>query len=202
MGETARLALPRWAALLINIVGYQAGWTACVLFAARGLPLAGVTVAAGLLLLHLLLTPAPRRDLLLALLFGAVGFVADTLLGLLGVLHHGGTGAWAWLAPPWLVAIWALFATTIHVTFAWLMGRPLLAAVLGAVAGAAAYLGGARLGAVTLGLSEPAAAAAIALEWALAFPLLLVLARRIEARRLATRYVAAASVTPTTEQQA
>lgn len=60
----------------------------------------------------------------------------------------------------------------------WLAHRPALAVAVGAVGGPLAYLAGARLGAVTLRPTEAGALVAIALEWAVALPLLLFLAGR------------------------
>jgi hypothetical protein len=55
----------------------------------------------------------------------------------------------------------------------WLSGRYALAAVLGAVAGPLSYLGGERLGAITV--ESPLA---IGIEWAIATPLLVYLKER------------------------
>jgi hypothetical protein len=60
-----------------------------------------------------------------------------------------------------------------------LRGRPALGAVLGLVGGPLAYLGGEKLGAVALVQPVPALAA-LAVVWALATPLLLALALRLE----------------------
>jgi hypothetical protein len=72
-----------------------------------------------------------------------------------------------------MLALWVNFALAID-ALAWLGRRPVLAAMLaGAVGGPLSYLAGARLGAVTLGPSEPVALAAVAVVWMVAMPLLL-----------------------------
>jgi hypothetical protein len=81
-------------------------------------------------------------------------------------------------APYWMVALWALFATTLNESMRMLQTRPWIAAAFGAVGGPLAYYAGARMGA--LDLVQPAAMlAALAVGWALATPLLLSLARRL-----------------------
>ena len=62
---------------------------------------------------------------------------------------------------------------------AWLQPRPALAAVLGALAGPVTYVGAARLGAAELLLPLPQVGALVALEYALALPLLLLLSRGV-----------------------
>ncbi len=37
--------------------------------------------------------------------------------------------------PPWILALWALFASTLNASLGWLQDRLLLAAVLGALSG-------------------------------------------------------------------
>jgi membrane protein implicated in regulation of membrane protease activity len=59
----------------------------------------------------------------------------------------------------------------------WLAGRPLLAAALGAVGGPLAYFGGVGLGALAFPGGLAWALALIAVEWAIAMPLLLGLNR-------------------------
>ena len=64
--------------------------------------------------------------------------------------------------PYWILAMWALFATTLNASLGWLHGRPALAGALGMLSGPLAYWAGARLGAIEL--VQPAAAlAALAL---------------------------------------
>ena len=99
-----------------------------------------------------------------------------------GVLQFH-TGAFiAGVAPHWILALWALFATTLNVSLSWLRGRWLLAAVLGAIAGPLSYWGGAKLGALVLVQPLPAVVA-MAIEWAIAMPLLMRLAQRFDGVR-------------------
>jgi non-ribosomal peptide synthetase component F len=76
-----------------------------------------------------------------------------------------------------MVALWAMFATTLNVSLRALRARPWLAAALGAAGGPLAYYAGARLGALQLA-DFHAGLAAIAVGWAWLTPLLLASARR------------------------
>ncbi|MEF8793087.1 DUF2878 domain-containing protein [Thiohalorhabdus sp.] len=165
--------------LLFNLGVLNAGWFACVLGNAYGVPLVGPAVVAVLLAAHLgLMAPELRwREVAILLLAGAVGYAGDSALVMadaIGFDPGSGPGAPTKL---WMVAMWLNFATALNSALYWLAGRPILASLLGAVGGPLAYLGGARLGALVFPAGDGWALVLIALEWALAMPLLLALNR-------------------------
>ncbi|RPH93665.1 MAG: DUF2878 domain-containing protein [Lysobacterales bacterium] len=168
--------------LVVNFVAFQLGWFACVLGAAKGLPWAGVLVVLAVIALHLARVRRPLPELRLVGLAMALGLLVDSLLLATGWLSYP-TGLWLpGLAPYWIVAMWGLFATTLNVSMGWLRGRPLLAVLMGAVGGPLSYLGGEKLGGIEL--TEPVAAmAALAVAWAVAMPLLMMAAERLDGVR-------------------
>lgn len=168
--------LPGW---LANLVAFQAGWWAVVLTAAAGRPLAGMAVVGLLLAWHLLRVRPYASEVILIGLAALAGLAFESLLQASAWLSFSGGGLAEWLAPLWLAALWANFATTLNVSLRPLRGRPWLAAGLGAVGGPAAYWGGAELGAMTFH-APGAGLAALALAWALMTPLLLSLAARLD----------------------
>ncbi len=171
--------------LLVNFAAFQAGWFACVLGAANGWPLSGALAAAAAVALHLFLSRRPRRELVLIAAAMAIGAAWDSAVIATGLLAYPAGQAAPELAPWWIVAMWALFGTTLNGSLAWLRRRPLLAALAGAIGAPLAFLAGARLGAVQL--VEPLAALALqAAGWALLLPLLGSLAAQLDGYRLAT----------------
>lgn len=168
-------------AVAANFILFQAGWFACVLGAARGFPWQGALVAlliAGFIVLR---SRHPRGELALVAAAALAGFAFDSVLALTGWVDFEGAVPAPLLAPVWMVALWALFATTLNVSLRWLREWPALGVLFGAVGGPAAYYAGEQLGALQfadplLGLT------AVAVGWALATPLLFALARRLEAR--------------------
>ena len=78
-----------------------------------------------------------------------------------------------------MVALWAIFATTLNVSLRSLRPHRWLAALLGAIGGPVAYYAGARLGALEFGTPAPALAA-IGIGWAILTPALLGTARRLD----------------------
>lgn len=165
---------------LATFVALQIGWFACVLGGARGAPWLGPAVVAVLVGAHLAASDAPRHELAAVAAVALLGTAADSLQSRLGLLVFAGAtgGPAGWLAPPWIAALWAHFATALRGPLAALDRRPLAAAGLGAIAAPPSYLAGARLGAVTLHPEVWPSVAAIALEWAILLPLALRLANR------------------------
>jgi len=165
--------------LLLNFAAFQAGWFACVLGAARGMPWLGPLVVLVVVALHLRLSRRPLRELQLVLMAAALGLVIDSLLLSTGWLAYP-SGLWLpGFAPYWIVAMWALFATTLNVSLGWLHGRTALAAALGAVGGPLSYLAGEKLGGIAL-VNPTAALLALGVAWGLAMPGLMRLASRFD----------------------
>lgn len=156
---------------LVQFVAFQALWFAAVLGAARGQAWLGLLALVPYLALHRLALGVDARGLLRAILLGLAGAALDGLLAALGLLAYPGTdGAWALPVPPWIVSLWIAFALLPSASLAWLAPRPGLALLLGALGGPLSALGrGLALG-------------VLALEYALATPLLLKFAPRPAAR--------------------
>ena len=158
---------------LLNFAMFYLGWFACVAGAARGQLWMGPAVVAALLLIHLSFAPNRFREARLIVVVGLFGFTLDTLQASVGLYAFTSTSVAPWLCPPWMVALWMIFATTLNGSMAWLAGRPVLAGLLGALCGPASYVAGARLGAIELHVNALASVTGIAIAWALAMPTLL-----------------------------
>ena len=163
---------------LINAVGFQAGWWACVAGVGLGLEIESIVFCAVLAGLHLYASPAPRQECLLAVLTVIVGIGVDSLLQHLSIIQFDGK-ALDPLSPFWLWALWGIFALTLNSSLAFLQRQSLiLSAILGLAFGPLTYCAGAQLGAATLDATLPHLLA-LALAWMLTLPLLVLAAQRI-----------------------
>ena len=160
--------------LIANIVFVQAGWFACVLGAAHGLPWLGTLGMVVILAWHLSRAPRPLLELRLVAATVALGIVLDGTLLASGAVKFPNGQWFTLLTPHWMMALWAEFAISLNVALRWLKYRPGLAAALGAAAGPMSFLAGMRLGAVQI-LHPTLALALLALGWAVLMPLLLAL---------------------------
>ncbi|MBL8858342.1 MAG: alpha/beta fold hydrolase [Planctomycetes bacterium] len=182
---------------ITNFALFQVGWFLAVGAAARGSMWAGVLAMAIVVAIHLALVADRKREAGYILVAGLIGTVADTVLSILGVIMYPTSEAvWTqWIVPPWISALWLGFATLPRFSLHWLVGRPWLAAAFGAIGGPLAFWGGMRLGAVAPKPDSVITWIVLAVEYAIATPLLLWLApqdqARIETRaRRSVRFVA------------
>ena len=152
---------------VLNFLLFQAGWFACVLY--PGLIGAGIVLL--FLVMHFVLVSQNRMTELQFVGLGTVvGSVLDGIWFRTGVLDDG-TGQ-VLLTPPWLVAMWAIFMTTLSHSLDWISKKAWLPFVLAPVAGPFAYWSASHLGAVHLPELIPSLIA-LALGWLIIFPLLL-----------------------------
>jgi hypothetical protein len=170
--------------VLINFVAFQFGWFSSVLGAARDMPWLGPLVFLAVLLIHLRQARRPELELALVLACGIIGTWFDSFLVAAGWVTYPSGQFSSFMAPYWIITMWMLFATTLNQSMGWLRGRPLLAFVLGGVAGPASYIAGQKLGGIVFVEFWPAIVA-LGIGWALVMPILMVLAERLDGFGLA-----------------
>lgn len=175
------LGRPRTLGLVTTFVAFELAWFACVLGAAHGWPWAGVAVAVAVIALGVMLGAKPKVDVALIATALVIGFIWDSSMAQLGWIAYAEPGPLPGIAPVWILALWALFAMLLREPLRWLHKRLPLAALLGALGGPLSYAAAERLGACRL-VEPTVAGIALACGWAAITPLLLVLARRWDAR--------------------
>lgn len=169
---------------LAQFLAFDAAWFAAATGGTAGWPWIGSIPAAAIAAIHLWLNRRqvwPEAKLMLAILIFGVLLEAGLMAG--GVISYSGTVPGQILPPVWIWALWLGFATLPNASLGWLDGRWLTQALLGAVFGPLAYWTGAKMGAAQLPDPSGPALAAIALAWALAFPVIMLLSQTITPRR-------------------
>ena len=164
---------------LINYALYQLGWFACVLGGAWRRPWTGFLVAVILSGVHLALSRERSIEGRLIVLAAAVGAVVEIVQIASGTYRFtSGTVAEA-LPPPWLLAMWAQFATTFRFSLRRVVTRPVPAMLFGAAGGPIAFLAGERLGAVTLLPPLAHGLLRLSVSWAIALVIFSAAVRRV-----------------------
>ena len=152
---------------VLNFMLFQAGWFACVFY--PGLVGAGIVIL--FLILHFALVSQHRITELQFIGLGTVaGSVLDGIWFQTGILDDG-TGEVP-LTPPWLVAIWAIFMTTLSHSLNWMTRKAWLPFVFAPIAGPFAYWSASKIGAVEFPELIPSMIA-LGFGWLVIFPLLL-----------------------------
>lgn len=178
----SRMTESRRGASLIHALAFQVTWFVCVSCAARGLPWVGVAACALFVAVSVGSSSARWVELRYVAQLTLLGAVCDSLsLTVSGALAWSSPSPWLgeWLAPPWVIGLWAAFVTLGPRALSWLQDRLVLAAVLGAVAGPCSYLGAGRMGGAELTWPTWAVAGVVGLEYAAAMPVMMVLSRAV-----------------------
>ncbi len=168
-----------------NVIGYQIVWFSAIIGAGRGLWWPGVIAAMIFILLHLAFArqSAAQRliDVRLLAIAVLIGTLLDGTVAAYGFARYAANGLTMMPggAPLWIIAMWASFALTLRHSMTFLLGRPTVALLFGALGGPIAYLGAAR-GWQAISFAEPRwmALLTLAIGWGLAIPLLTALAHR------------------------
>ncbi|CAH0230940.1 DUF2878 family protein [Pseudomonas mediterranea] len=156
----------RWQ--VANALWLQIGWWICVLGAQHPWLLLLVPIG---LALHLCLCRDFNAEVKALLRTALAGCVLDGLLGAFDVFRFD-----SWPLPLWLAFLWLVLASGLRHSLAW-AGRPFWrGALLGAIGGPLAYVGGARMAYVDLPLGAMETGLLLSVVWALAFPLLVRIA--------------------------
>jgi hypothetical protein len=154
-----------------------------VLGAAASQSWLGLVVVIAVVLEHLRTAPEPHKELRLVGIAVLVGVVWESALVATNVLTYSDGILIAGFAPYWIVAMWALFATTFNVGMRWLKRHWLIAALAGAVGGPLSFYAGANLGAVAL--NSELALLTIGIGWAALLPLMVGLSDRLDGHPIA-----------------
>lgn len=157
---------------IANAVLFQLGWLACVL----GGNSLWLLLALAALVIHLRWISSWAAEGRLILCIVIVGTAVDSVLRYLDVFRFADASP---LIPLWLMLLWALLATTLRHCLAWSARPWWLASALGAVGGALSYYAGGRLAGVQFPYGDIPTLILIGLLWAVLFPLLHLMARRL-----------------------
>lgn len=155
-----------------NLLGYQATWFAVSWSAGRGLPWIGIAACAAFIAWQWIASTMRAADARAVAVALASGTLVEGLLATAGWLRYA-SPAPGWIAPAWIVLLWAAFAMTLNHSMAWFAARPWLASLFAGIGAPLAYLGAAR-GFHAVAFAAPAwrGIAFLAVAWACALPLL------------------------------
>ena len=174
---------PALTLLVQNAVLFQIGWFACVLTASNNLAWLGSLAAAAMLTIHLWRSFDFRTEIKTIVLITAIGTLWDSILMQTQFYQFSHGILIAGIIPYWLVALWALFATTLNLSLRWLKHRKFLAAALGFIAGPASYYAGHRLGAIEFS-NTTMTLILTAIGWAVLLPTILMISERFDGYRV------------------
>ena len=175
------MSFPPWrriATLVRGVVGFKAVWLCTVLGAAAGNVWLGPLALLAFAGVQVLFSRNRRRELLVLASGLAMGLVMETVVVRAEWVSYAPGWPDSILAPAWILALWGAFSLMSIDGLAWLRGRRILAAVLGATGAPFAYFSGVVLGAGSE--AEVAFYVTVGLFYAAATPLLVELGGALE----------------------
>lgn len=176
--------------VIANVGLFKIGWLSCVYGAASGFAFEGCLLALFIVAISVKQANNRQSELLTIALITLVGLIWESLVASQHLMIYATQSnpqleGWAIdglvLAPYWLIVMWALFATTINQSMAWLKDRLIVATIMGGIFGPLAFVAGEKLGAVVF-VNESAAMVLLAIGWALLMPTVCLIAKGIEYR--------------------
>jgi hypothetical protein len=108
---------------VFNFIVLEIAWFACVLGCVNDQAFAGVLVAGAVIGLHLHLARQPSSEARLVAFVAAIGLGWDSLLVTIGLFSCPTGNFLPGFAPYWIVAMWAVFATSLNLSHSWIKGR-------------------------------------------------------------------------------
>lgn len=170
--------------VIVNFILFQMAWFACVIGAAKNMPWLGVIVTIGIVAWHLSQAKQAKPEVILLLIALAIGASFDQIMHSTHLLTYQAHGWSNNLVPVWILALWAGFVTALNVSLRWMKDiksqvKWLVMILFGAIGGPLAYMGAAKLGAVTLN-NVPTSAVVLGLGWAIITPLLVFLSQKYD----------------------
>lgn len=156
----------------INAIGYQIASLLAMYAAGIDQAWLGIAACVVFIAVQLVFSQTRARDSRAMLCALLVGIALDGTWAATGLIAYASPMS-AWLAPAWILVLWATFAMTFNHSLHWLRGRLWLAALLGAIGGPLAYWGAERVFSA-ISLSSPAwlGLGLLSMTWAMAIPLI------------------------------
>ena len=172
----------------VNFGMYEAGWLACVCGAAAGWGGWGAAFAGVLVGLHIFAASERWVEVRLIATAGICGLVVDCVLMGAGILKFSEGGVASGFPPIWMTVLWMQFATALRYCLSWMGGRYVVCGLLAFVGAPAAFIGGERMGVVTVCSPALPGLLSLGLLWSAAIPFLVWLSVRLSGVGAAASY--------------
>jgi hypothetical protein len=167
---------------IMDVVLFNACWFLTAYGVKYDRPSIGPIAICISVLAHLLYSNYALLEGVFIILVALLGFCLDSGLQALGIFRFRGPDFLVF-APIWLFFQWGAFSLLFEHTLSWLKGRPYLASTFALVGGPLSYYAADRMAVLDYGEPFLLTMGISAISWALFFPLLMMISRRIHSPR-------------------
>jgi len=159
---------------LLNFLGFELCWFACVIGGAHGFPWLGPLLVVLFVAWHIGMATDRFSEWRFLLIGTFLGSIFDQCLLSAEWVSYPHSFLPDWLLPPWMIALWAVFCCTLNISMRWLRPYPFLAMVIATCGGPLSYFGGVKLHAMVW-LRPDYVMPVLIIGWAILMPVLLKL---------------------------
>jgi Protein of unknown function (DUF2878) len=168
-----------WSKIL-NAVGYQAVWFACIYSASRGNAWLGFIASVIFSMIMLAFAGKAKDDIRILSIGLCLGACVDSIFASSGLIKYDAPWPIEGIAPLWIMALWLSFSLTLNHSMGFLRDNLTLAAAFGLIGGPLAYFGADRLfNVLDFGNNTIGVIFALAIAWAIAIPAIFWIDKRI-----------------------
>ena len=157
---------------IFNIVGFQIGWWMCALGAKNGLDYLGPIYMVFFLVIHMIFFSEKKFEIILVIFGVILGSFVDTSFKYFNIINYLPASS-SFLAPLWIVAMWAGFCATLNHSLSWLKDKHIISFLMGAIFGPLSYVAGEKMGIIFFIASHLYTLVLLAIVWGISIPLLL-----------------------------
>lgn len=167
--------------VIINAVMFQALWFVAV----QGSDVWALVATAFFFFIHAVFLIQDQKTWFAILLFGLVGWLVDSSIANLGIVHYHGSydGLSVSIGPLWLLCLWFCFSSTVFLSLQWLSRYLWIAALLGLLIAPSSYLLGLKLSNSSITVSWFAYYLVEGIAWGLLLPAMLFISEKLKRRQ-------------------
>ena len=165
--------------LIVNFIGLQLTWFACVIGGAQSNVWLSLLVGLPFIVWHLYRAKSALKELKLIGITLLIGTMFDQSVLAFGLVQYPPHWWSSNFLPLWMFILWAIFATALNVALRWMHGKLIIPALFGLIGAPLSYLTGIKFGAMLHPIT-PNFYIAIGLGWALIMPILVFYSQRYD----------------------
>jgi len=163
---------------LVNIIGFQSCWWACVLGSSFNWAYLGPFMMLIFLIIHFYINSFSANELKIIIIVGFIGTMIDTSFQVTGIIEYKDSLS-NFLPPLWIISMWVGFAATINHSMDWLKNNNLVGFIAGLVFGPLSYITGEKFSVINFNYSAVNPIMVLAIAWAITIPILYFINEKI-----------------------
>ena len=164
---------------IYDLLGYKICWLLCAFCTTWGMPYLGPFATFFFILIHLYIVNFSKRDIQIIFLAILCGLIMDSTFSFLSLVNYeGGILTDFYLAPLWILSMWAGFSVTMLYALDSIRYNYVYSFILGFIGGPISYSAGVKIGSLTI--TSTSSYLLLAIGWGLVIPFLFMIINKLQ----------------------